>query len=602
MTLTQEHLQTSTRDAASDWLEAFAAAADKRDAARAAGLFADEGSWRDILSLTWHLHTFVGRTQIRLAFEDTLETMEPSQFVLSESPAPRWVQRAGVNAIEAFFDFTTRVGRGKGVLRISPDARGQFVATTVMTSLDELAGFEETSGVRRPHGKEYSRNFGGDNWLDQRIASAKYEDRDPAVLVVGGGQAGLAVAARLKQLGVDTLIVDKMERIGDNWRKRYHSLTLHNQVWINHLPYLPFPDTWPIYIPKDKLANWFEFYADSMELNFWTGTELLGAEYDAQARRWNARVRRDQFGERVLHPRHLVIATGISGIPNIPRIPGMETFEGEVLHTAHYSAGPQYKDRNVVVFGTGNSGHDVAQDLHSYGAHVTMVQRSSTTVVAVEPTAQKVYSLYTEPLPTDDLDQIFLSMTHSEVVQTYKTLTKEMAADDQELTDSLNAIGFRTDNGADGTGFQMKYMRRGGGYYINVGCSELLINGSIKLLQYDDIDTVDRAGLQLKDGTHVPVDLMVLATGYKNQQELVRRRLGEDVADAIGPIWGYDERGEIRNVWKRTAQEGLWFHTGSLVQNRIFSKFLALQIKACEVGLLDPAPPKEPRAFTESDT
>jgi len=601
MTLTQEHLQTSTRDAAGEWLNAFADAAGKRDAARAAGLFADDGSWRDILSLTWHLHTFVGRRQIRLAFEDALDTMEPSQFVLSESPAPRWVQRAGVDAIEAFFDFATRVGRGKGVLRISPDARGQFVATTVMTSLVELTGFEETSGVRRPHGKEYSRNFGGDNWLDQRIASAKYEDRDPAVLVVGGGQAGLAVAARLKQLGVDTLIVDKMERIGDNWRKRYHSLTLHNQVWINHLPYLPFPDTWPTYIPKDKLANWFEFYADAMELNFWTGTELLGAEYDTEARRWNARVRRDEFGERVLHPRHLVIATGISGIPNIPRIPGMETFEGEVLHTAHYSAGPQYKDRNVVVFGTGNSGHDVAQDLHSYGAHVTMVQRSSTTVVAVEPTAQKVYSLYTEPLPTDDLDQIFLSMTHSEVVQTYKTLTQEMAADDQELTDSLNAIGFRTDNGADGTGFQMKYMRRGGGYYINVGCSELLINGSIKLLQYDDIDTVDRAGLQLKDGTHVPADLMVLATGYKNQQELVRRRLGEDIADAIGPIWGYDERGEIRNVWKRTAQEGLWFHTGSLVQNRIFSKFLALQIKACEVGLLDPAPPTEPRAFTASD-
>ena len=104
------------------------------------------------------------------------------------------------------------------------------------------------------------------------------------MLVIGGGQAGLSIAARLKQLQVDTLIVDREARIGDNWRHRYHALTLHNQVQVNHLPYMPFPPNWPIYIPKDKLANWFEAYVESMELNFWTATEFEGGNYDeAQA-------------------------------------------------------------------------------------------------------------------------------------------------------------------------------------------------------------------------------------------------------------------------------------------------------------------------------
>src|SRR6202012_5058781 len=101
--------------------------------------------------------------------------------------------------------------------------------------------------------------------------AAAYVDRDPAVLVVGAGQAGLSIAARLGQLQVDTLIVDRERRIGDNWRNRYHALVLHNQVHVNHLPYMPFPPNWPTYIPKDKLANWFETYAESMGLNVWSG-------------------------------------------------------------------------------------------------------------------------------------------------------------------------------------------------------------------------------------------------------------------------------------------------------------------------------------------
>src|SRR6185312_5766457 len=154
----------------------------------------------------------------------------------------------------------------------------------------------------------YSRNFGGDNWLDQRTKSREYADRDPAVLVIGGGQNGLAVAARLVQLDIDTLVVDSLPRIGDNWRVRYHSLALHNQIQVNHLPYMPFPPNWPKYIPKDMLGNWLEMYAEAMQLNCWSNTEFAGGSYDDAKGRWTARLRMADGTERVMHPRHIILS------------------------------------------------------------------------------------------------------------------------------------------------------------------------------------------------------------------------------------------------------------------------------------------------------
>lgn len=597
MTVLDEQSTATEQELAKSWVAAFGEALETQDAAKVVGLFRPDGHWRDVVSFTWNLHTFSGHAQLETAFEDALPQMRPSEVVLCPSPAPREVQRAGVTSIEAFIEFRTRYGRGRGVVRLVRGDDGSLSAWTLLTTLEELTGFEELSGERRSRGTGYSRNFGGQNWLDQRMAAQEYEDTDPAVLVVGGGQAGLAIAARLRHLNVDTLIVDRMKRIGDNWRQRYHSLALHNEVWVNHLPYMPFPDSWPVFVPKDKLANWFEAYVDAMELNFWTETEFVSASYDHEGRTWRAVLRRPDGSERVMHPRHVVMATGVSGIPHAPEIPGLDEFAGEVLHSSAYRAGSNYAGRSAVVIGTGNSGHDVAQDLHSFGASVTIVQRSSTTVVNAEPTAQKIYALYSEGLPTADCDLILASIPYPVLVRTYQLVTRQMQEEDRDLVTNLNAVGFRTDYGDDGTGFQMKYLRRGGGYYLNVGCSELISERKIGLVQYADIEKVDRDGLLLRDGNSVPADLIVLATGYKSQQELVRSRFGDAVADHVGPIWGYDDEGELQNMWKRSAQEGLWFHAGSLAQSRIFSKYLALQIKACEEGLIEKAAPAVPRAL-----
>ncbi len=154
----------------------------------------------------------------------------------------------------------------------------------------------------------------------------------------------------------------------------------------------------------------------------------------------------------------------------------------------------------------------------------------------------------------------------------------------------LKGFGFKFDVGEDLTGHQMKYRRRGGGYNLDAGSSELMIKGEIDLLQNDRIERYCPEGALLKDGTVVPADVIVLATGYYPQGELVRRALGEKMAERIGQIWGQDEDGELANMYKRTPQDGIWFIAGSLTQARIYSKYLALQIKAVEEGLVDTNP------------
>ncbi|MBR0740102.1 NAD(P)-binding domain-containing protein [Bradyrhizobium liaoningense] len=570
------------------WLDAFERTLDKPDPASLDDLFLADSFWRDVLALSWNLQTIAGRDRIARALATLAPKATPINFRIAANRAPpRRVTRAGTNTIEAIFDFETAIGRGSGIVRLVPDGPDDGLkAWTLLTALDELKGFEEQIGTSRPRGQAYSRDFRGPNWLDLRNLSRDYSDRDPTVLVVGGGQAGLAIAARLKQLNVDTLIVDREKRIGDNWRKRYHALTLHNQVQVNHLPYMPFPPNWPTYIPKDKLANWFEAYVDAMELNFWTGTEFESGAYDEANEHWAVTLRHADGSTRTMHPRHVVMATGVSGIANIPDIPTLSNFGGTLLHSSRYEDGENWTGKRAIVIGTGNSGHDIAQDLHSSGAEVTLVQRSPTLVTNIEPSAQLAYAAYNEGT-LDDNDLIAASMPTPLAKRTHVMLTQQSKELDKDLLDGLSRVGFKLDFGEAGTGWQFKYLTRGGGYYFNVGCSNLIVEGAIKLRQFSEIESFTADGARMKDGTAIAADLIVLSTGYKPQEYLVRKLFGDETADRVGPVWGFGDGLELRNMYARTKQPGLWFIAGSLAQCRINSKFLALQIKAIEEGILE---------------
>ena len=576
------------------WLKWFNAALLEGNPASVAALFAPDSHWRDLLALTWGIETISGGSVIGQRLAASGVHFKARQFEIDPARcAPRVLERAGFKVIEAVLRFETETGHGAGLVRFrwdgssGADAAALPQAWTLLTRLEDLKGHEEAALRAQREEPPFARDFHGPNWQDQRRAAIAYADHDPAVLIVGGGHAGVTAAARLGQLGVDTLVIDKEVRIGDNWRLRYHGLKLHNQVHSNHLPYIPFPASWPLYLSKDKFANWLEAYVESMEINFWTQTGLEGAVYDAPAGVWSARLRCADGSERIMRPRHIVMATSVSGTPHLPEIPGLEHFGGRVLHSSQFGNGAQWRDRNVLVFGTGTSAHDIAQDLHGSGAHVTMVQRSPTLVVNVEPSAQLYDGVYLGAgPPLEDRDLINASMVLPLTKLAHKLLTDQVKQIDQPLLDGLAKAGFKLDFGEGGTGWPLKYRTRGGGYYFNVGCSELIVSGQIGLVQYQDITGIGAQGVRMGDGRELPADLIVLATGYKGQDHLVESLFGQDVAQRVGPVWGFDaQTQEMRNMWMRTAQAGLWFTAGAFSQCRIYSKILALQIKAAETGI-----------------
>ena len=579
------YLDNKERDQVEKWLETFTQALENGQSNDLRHCFSDNAHWRDLLAFTWSIVPFEGQDAICRGLIEFQSNTKASHFSLAENRTPpRKISRLGEDVIEGIFTFETALGRGEGVVRLLADEPSK--AWIFLTTLFELRGFEEKQGARRPSGEAYSRNFGGSNWLDQRELARAFQDRDPQVLVIGGGQAGLAVAARLGQLDIDALVIDKHERIGDNWRKRYHSLALHNQIHVNHLPYMPFPPTWPKYIPKDMLANWFEAYSEALQINYWSSSEFVVGKYDDDKNRWEAVIKQKDGTNRTLYPSHVIFANGVSGIPYIPKLPGLVNFKGSVVHSHSFTHGAEWAGKQVLVLGTGNSGHDVAQDLHSHGVETTIMQRGSTTVVSIDPSAKLNYALYDEGPPIEDCDLIASVATYPLVVKGYQMAVKKMAELDKELIAALIQRGFKYDLGEDQTGHQMKYRRRGGGYYLDAGCSQLIINEEISLLQFDNMDEFIETGMRLKNGEKKQYDAVILATGYYTQKELVKRLLGNQVAENIGEVWGIGEDGEMANMWKETSQKGLWFMAGSLAQCRIYSKYLALQIKAIEEKLV----------------
>ncbi|WP_043341350.1 flavin-containing monooxygenase [Belnapia moabensis] len=576
----------SAEATAAIWLEEFAAALEAGEAARIAALFAEDCHWRDLLAFTWELHTVSGAEAIAKRLLPCLAPMAPRDVRLAEGRTPpRVVRRAGTEAIEVIFSFETVVGPCNGVVRLVQEAGGPR-AWTLMTALDEIRGHEDPANGRRWQDVDWRRNFGGENWLDRRNRARTYADRDPAVLVVGAAQAGLSVAARLTLLGVDTLVVEREGRIGDSWRRRYHALTLHNETRVNHLPYMPFPKSWPVFIPKDMLANWFEIYAEAMELNVWTGTELVSGDWDEAAGCWDVLLRKADGTERRMRPRHIVFANGTSTTPKMPDLPGLGEFRGTVTHSGRHGSGLDWRGKRALVLGTGTSGHDVAQDLAVSGAaEVTLVQRRPTLVVSLKE-AQAPYALYDEDISFEDRDLLATSFPFPVYKRAHQLMTERNREADREMLEGLERRGFRLQWGEDGSGWQIMYQSRGGGYYFDAGCSQMIVEGRVGLMQFDDIERFGPEGAVLRDGTVKPADLIVLATGYEGQAESARRILGEAVGARIGRVWGYDAEGELHGMWRPTGQPGLWFHAGGLAQCRIFSKVLALQIKARELGLL----------------
>jgi putative flavoprotein involved in K+ transport len=582
-----EKLTPSAEETVAQWVRDFGVALSAGDGSALRRLFQPDSHWRNLFGISWQLATFSGNEMLCHELRQRASEVCATGFrVDTAALAPRRAAVAGRDVIEAVIRFETVNGPGIGAIRLISAPHASPVAWTISTSLDfnTICDARAKSDAAISH----ARDFSGPDWFDQRQAEVAFADREPDVLIVGGGHAGISAAVELKRIGLDALVIDKAARVGDNWRLRYHGLKLHNKTPVNHLRYLPFPPTFPDYIPKDKIANWLESYVDIMEINFWTGTTFDGAEYDEASQQWTASISRADGTTRILHPRHIVIATSVSGTPNIPGIDTLENFAGRVLHSSQFRGGKEWAGRSVVVFGTGTSAHDICQELQAHGAGVTMVQRSPTMVVNVDPSAQLYDQSYLGDGPPIDIRDTLNSGTPLAVIKaSHKLITDEVKKLDAALLERLEKVGFRLEFGEDGTGWPLKFRTRGGGYYFNVGCSELIADGKIRLIQATDINRFTGGGPELGDGSTLNADLVVLATGYKGLDCVVSSLFGEAVAKRVGPIWGFDDNTqELRNMWTRTGQPGLWFTGGAFSQCRIYSRYIALQIDAIEAGRL----------------
>ncbi|MBN9109348.1 MAG: NAD(P)/FAD-dependent oxidoreductase [Pseudonocardia sp.] len=574
------------------WLAGFEAALAARDVERAAGMFAVDCFWRDLVSFTWNITTAEQRDGVADLLRATLDTTDPRGFRTSE-PAE---EDGGV--VSAWIEFETATGRGRGHLRLKEEG-----AWTLLTTLYELKGHEEPRGRRRPRGAEHGANRDRETWaekIERERATLGYTEQ-PYVLVVGGGQGGIALGARLRQLDVPAIVIDKRSRPGDQWRSRYKSLCLHDPVWYDHLPYIKFPDNWPVFAPKDKVADWLESYTTMMELNYWGDTEATSARYDEATGEWVVEIERN--GQPlVLRPKQLVLATGMSGKPNLPDFPGMDRFRGDQHHSSAHPGPDAYAGKRAVVVGSNNSAFDICGALWEKGADVTMVQRSSTHIVRSDSLMEiGLGALYSEEaveagMTTEKADLVFASLPYRIMHEFQIPLYEQMRERDADFYDRLEKAGFRHDWGDDGSGLFMKYLRRGSGYYIDVGAADLVANGDVKLA-HGQVAELTEDAVVLEDGTTLPADVVVYATGYGSMNGWAADLIDQETADRVGKVWGLGSdttkdpgpwEGEQRNMWKPTQQEALWFHGGNLHQSRHYSLYLALQLKARAVGIPTP--------------
>jgi len=574
------------------WLSRFDEALSAGDAAAAADLFLDDSYWRDLVAFTWNLRTVEGPAGVRDMLDQTLAHVKPHGWRTTEPPA----EAEGVT--EAWIAFETEVGRGQGHLRLK-DGK----AWTLLTTLSELKGHEEPAGPGRPMGAEHGANRERQTWLEERereAAQLGYETQ-PYVVIVGGGQGGIALGARLRQLRVPTIVIDRNPRPGDSWRSRYKSLCLHDPVWYDHLPYLKFPENWPVFSPKDKIADWLEMYTRVMELNYWGSTTAKRMTYDEGAGEWCVVVDRDG-AEVTLRPKQLVLALGVSGKPNLPEIPGMDVFEGDQHHSSQHPGPDAYRGKRAVVIGSNNSAFDICGALWEAGADVTMVQRSSSHIVRSQTLMEiGLAALYSEEavdsgVTTEKADMIFASLPYRIMHEFQIPLYDQMRERDADFYARLEQAGFDHDWGDDGSGLFMKYLRRGSGYYIDVGAADLVADGEVKL-QSGTVDHLTVDAVVMADGTELKADLVVYATGYGSMNGWLAQLMSQETADKVGKVWGLGSdttkdpgpwEGEQRNMWKPTQQEGLWFHGGNLHQSRHYSLFLALQLKARAEGIDTP--------------
>ncbi|KAF8070683.1 hypothetical protein FPV67DRAFT_1561425 [Lyophyllum atratum] len=540
---------------AQEWLSAFSQSLVKQDTVAAEGLFLEDTHWRDILALTSDIRSLTGWKNVKALLDargsylSSLRLLQdPHNSPAIDSPFP------DLSFLQFTFAFETPIGHGSGIGRLVPSADDKWRAFAMFTCLDSLKGHAEKVGANR------TATPVNESWEDIRKRQVDFVDEAPQVLVIGAASAGLEVAARLKHLNVLTLVIDRSARIGDSWRNRYESLCLHDTVWYDHPPYMPFPSSWPVYCSAGKLANFIEAYAETLELSVWTSSEVQKIAWDASTKTWSVTIRRGDTKTVNLTVKHVVFATGFGGgFINMPQIANQDIFKGKVYHSSQFKTAREFIGKKAVVVGACNSGHDIAQDFTKHDIDVTMYQRSSTYVISTKAIGQLLGGIYKEGANLEHSDRINASLPYAVTKLLHQRITPYFAQGlDKDILDGLERVGFRTNLGSEDAGIFPLLFNRSGGYYLDSGGSQEIIDGKIKLKTGSSIKRFNENGLEFEDGSTLDADIVIFATGYGEVTDAVRAVCGPQVADQLLPIWGLDAEGELNSVWRDSGHEGLW--------------------------------------------
>ncbi|BBN02574.1 hypothetical protein MPTK1_2g16380 [Marchantia polymorpha subsp. ruderalis] len=582
------------------WLSEFDTVLQDEDVDQILELFDDqECFWRDLLPFTWNIETFESKDEILKMLTENLARVKPRAFVIDGDVIDRPNGLMG-----SAFKFETSLAWCRGFVWLKGGK-----CWTITTSMWDLKGYEEKISRSRPFGPTLGQIKGRKTAYQEKQQEQHDMGRSkqPYCLVVGAGQGGVMLGARLRMLGVPAIIVEKNERLGDNWRNRYKSLALHTPCFSDHYPYLPFPSNWPVLAPKEKLADFIECYGKLMDLNVWCSTECKSASYDEKEGHWTVVLERkcgSEVSEVVVHPSHVVLACGLAGYPKMPSFPGKENFQGVQIHSSKFVQGEDYTGKKCIIIGAGTSAHDICLDLWEQGAsEITLVQKSHTHIVTMkdflesrlDPQLEKA-ELDTN-FDTDAFDLKSASLPYKVLPRLNVPIYARIAQKEAELYDKLHKAGFKTFMGEDESGLILFLLRRAAGYYIDMGASELIADGEVRVKNGVTVQAMKENSVVFDDGSEVSADVIIYATGYGNMQEFVEKLISKEAAEKVGLCWGLGSGfkgdpgpwvGELKNMYRPLPVPALWILSGGLSHCRFYSRHVALQLKARMEGIPTP--------------
>ncbi|KAF8524142.1 FAD/NAD-P-binding domain-containing protein [Hysterangium stoloniferum] len=563
-------------DAARAWLHEFANAflPQKINIQQIKALFLEAGWLRDNLVFTWTHRSLCGHDAIEAYLSGTSKRIEIYSVALDESYGRKVSLDPHTNILEATFVFETPIAYGRGHVLLQSQDKA-WKALSVYVAMTDLKDHEE---MRVPN----------DITAGEEEAARRKIETDPHVLIIGAGQTGLNNGARFRKMNIPTLLIDRSSAIGDVWRNRYPSLTLHTNSLHHTLLYTRHPPTVPRFIVKDEVAAMLEKYAHDQGLTVWLKSTLLPRPtYDAITKRWTVHVSRDGQ-EVILHPFHIVLATGIFGTPYIPHITGSETFFGDITHTTNFKGPEPYANKNTIVIGASQSAADICRDLATHGARsVTMIQRSRTVVVSESVVNPQMNRLWREDVDPLISDFYVASMPLGLLKQILIAKKDERVAQQKDMLEGLKKAGLHVHEGEDGAGHLYEVFRRGSGtVWIDKGTIDLIIQDKIHVRHGIEPVHFTPKEVIFSDGTAMSADLVIFATGYEPAVIAASKLFGEDIARLITPIWGLNSEHESRRSYTPSGHPAIWWAIGDFMYSRYYSKSLALQIKAREIGLV----------------